>query len=92
MIKDNTLDEAMVEAARFLKAAKALRAARKGKTKRCWRSACELYQQVQPLERHKCPECGETLYEHGSESIPHAACKRASLDLTRKLADLRAGR
>lgn len=92
MIKDQTIDEALIEIMRTKKALEALRKERKGKTKRCWRSACELYQQVQPLERHKCPECGETLYEHGSEVAPHAAAKRASLDLTRKLADLRAGR
>lgn len=69
MIQDKTLDEAMVEAARFLKAAKALRAARKeaiaAGTFGCW-----------------------------SDGTPResAACKRASLDLTHKLADLRAGR
>lgn len=89
MIKDQTLDEALIEIMRTKKALEALRKARKGKTKRCWRSACELYQQVQPLERHKCPECGESLYEHGSEVAPHSAAKRASLDLTRKLAELR---
>lgn len=57
MITDKTLDEALVEAHRFIKAAKALRAKR----------------------------ITDTVVEH-------AACKRASLDLTRKLADLRQGR
>lgn len=71
MIKDNTLDEAMVEAARFLKAAKALRAARKS--------------------------LAHDVHEHHinngrwSAVAEHAAAKRASLDLTRKLAELRAG-
>lgn len=65
MIKDNTLDEAMVEAARFLKAAKALRARRKA---------------------------ADIRWMHGDQIKEHAACKRASLDLTRKLADLRTGR
>lgn len=89
MILDKTIDEALIEIMRTKKALEALRKARKEKTKRCWRSACELYQQVQPLGRDKCPECGETLYEHGSEVAVHAAAKRASLDLTRKLAELR---
>jgi len=89
VIKDQTIDEALIEIMRTKKALEALRKVRKGKTKRCWRSACELYQQVQPLGRHKCPECGETLYEHGSEVSVHAAAKRASMDLTRKLAELR---
>lgn len=92
MIKDQTIDEALIEIMRAKKALEALRKARKSKTKRCWRSACELYQQVQPIGRHKCPECGETLYEQGSEVAPHAAAKRASMDLTRVLANLRRGR
>lgn len=68
MIKDQTLDEAIVEAMRFVKAAKALRAKRKATKERAdqWRPH--------------------------NEVVEHAACKRASLDLTRKLADLRAGR
>lgn len=92
MIKDQTIDEALIEIMRTKKALEALRKARKGKTKRCWRSTCELYQLDQPHDRVKCRECNEPLYEHGSEVMPHAAAKRASLDLTRKLADLRAGR
>lgn len=92
MIKDLAIDEALIEIMRTKKALEALRKARKGKTKRCWRSACELYQQAQPLERHKCPECGGPLYEHGSEAAEHAAAKRASMDLTRVLAKLRASK
>lgn len=92
MIKDQTIDEALIEIMRTQKALEALRKARKGKTKRCWRSTCELYQLDQPHDRVKCRECNEPLYEHGSGVMPHAAAKRASLDLTRKLADLRAGR
>ena len=92
MIKDQTIDEALIEIMRTKKALEELRKARKGKTKRCWRSACELYQIDQMLDRKKCRECNSDLYEHGSEVSVHAAAKRASLDLTRKLADLRAGR
>ena len=70
MIKDQTLDEAIIEAARFIKAAKGLRAARK--TAQAVNGSCNWFSSQQVRE--------------------HAACKRASLDLTRKLADLRAGR
>lgn len=74
MIKDQTLDEAIIEAARFVKAAKALRASLKlGKDSQGCRT-----------------RMGAT--GHWTTVAEHAACKRASLDLTRKLADLRAGR
>lgn len=68
MITDKTLDEALVEAHRFIKAAKALRAKRK-----------------HAIDRVDQWVVTDTVVEH-------AACKRASLDLTRKLADLRQGR
>lgn len=61
MIKDQTLDEAIIEATRFIKAAKALRHTRK---------------HGEPGTHPR--ECG--------------AAHRASMDLTRKLADLRQGR
>ena len=70
MIKDQTLDEAIIEAARFIKAAKELRAARK--TAQAVNGSCSWFSPQQAKE--------------------HAACKRASLDLTRKLADMRTGR
>lgn len=92
MITDLTLDEALIEILRTKKALEGLRKARKGKTKRCWRSACELYQVDQMLDRTKCPECNEPLYWHGFEAAPHAAAKRASMDLTKVLAKLRAGK
>lgn len=92
MIKDQTIDEALIEIMRTKRALEALRKARKGKTKRCWRSTCGLYQLDQSHDRVKCCECNEHLYEHGSEVMPHAAAKRASLDLTRVLARLRAGK
>lgn len=72
MIKDQTIDEALIEIMRTKKALEALRKARK----------------VAGFGRLKSPnwqvdrECQKE----------HAAAKRASLDLTRKLADLRAGR
>lgn len=76
MIKDQTLDEAIVEAMRFVKAAKALRLERKNAEAHVGRK------RIAPDD-----------YEFDLLCIPqHAACKRASLDLTRKLADLREGR
>lgn len=60
-MKAETLDEAIIEAARFLKAAKILRHTRK----------------------HGEP---------GTHPREHGACNRASMDLTRKLADLRQNR
>lgn len=76
MITDKTLDEALVEAHRFIKAAKALRSKRKAES---YDHLGRRYGNAEAICRQLC-------------SIEHAACKRASLDLTRKLADLRQGR
>lgn len=74
MINDQTLDQAIIEALRFVKAAKALRASQK------------LGNDSQAAEvRVKATG-------HWTTTAEHSAAKRASLDLTRKLADLRAGR
>lgn len=93
MITDKTLDEALVEAHRFIKAAKALRAKRKAEQgiKLCDRPACSA---VNPIEVKACESCGGFSFYGGTrvDTAEHAACKRASLDLTRKLADLRQGR
>lgn len=68
MIQDHTIDQALVELARTMKALKALRAARKRDTEHPdqWRAF--------------------------DQAVEHAAALRASMDLTRKLADLRQGR
>ena len=90
MISDKTLDEALVELLRTKKALEALRAKRKVKTKHCIRRSCALFAQSEPFERTKCRECNESLYHsRDSEVKEHSAAKRASLDLTRKLAELR---
>lgn len=68
MIKDQTIDEALIEIMRTKKTLEALRKVRKSFEERT----------DQWLPRDQTKE--------------HAAAKRASLDLTRKLADLRAGR
>lgn len=64
MIKDQTIDQALIELKRTEKALLELRAARKAG-----------------------PSFGRWSLEN-----EHSAAKRASMDLTRKLADLRAGR
>lgn len=71
MIKDQTLDEALIEIMRTKKALEKLRQSRKSKN----------------LGHERFIETG-----HWSDVAEHSAAKRASLDLTRKLADLRAGR
>ena len=85
MIKDQTLDEAIVEAMRFVKAAKALRDGRRSnKTLRVKDRYTDNYGgQIASVTEYHPPV---------STVAEHAACKRASLDVTRKLADLRAGR
>lgn len=70
-IEDKTLDLAMVEALRFLKAAKALRASRKA-------------------ARIEAAQKGD--YWTPASLVENAACCRASMDLTRALATLRAGK
>lgn len=76
MIQDKTIDEALIELMRCQRALEALRKARKDDTVE-GKMGCTAVQ-------------GKwTWYTQGKQ---HAAAKRASLDLTRKLADLRAGR
>lgn len=70
-MKDHTLDQAIIEATRFLTAAKALRASRKLQSH---------VTRIDPYQRStRLPRESGTL-------------RRASMDLTRKLADLRQGR
>lgn len=76
MIKDRTIDEALIEIMRTKKALEALRKARK---------KVSHDHTGRKYENHEWVQAGECMKEH-------AAAKRASLDLTRKLADLRAGR
>ena len=74
MIKDQTIDEALIEIMRTKKALEALRRARRGT----------------PL--FVCTDYIPGAWHASDQVKEHAAAKRASLDLTRKLADLRAGR
>ena len=92
MIKDHTIDQCLVELARTMAALKALRAERKaapieipGTCKSCYRV----------VRAHQARfQCGSSDILRGQPpaSRQHAAALRASLDLTRKLADLRQGR
>lgn len=79
MIKDQTIDEALIEIMRTKKALEALRKARKDATATI---RTESATSITSRDYVKHSECAKE----------HAATKRASLDLTRKLADLRAGR
>lgn len=76
MITDKTLDEALVEVMRCKRALEALRKARKDALRK---------------GKTGCPVGGDA-WMYYSQRQEHAAALRASMDLTRKLADLRAGR
>lgn len=93
MINDKTLDEALLEIMRCKKALEALRKGRKSRNICPPFATCSNCFMVSALPVDACPYCQETHLEHSIDrSREHAAAKRASLDLTRKLADLRAGR
>lgn len=88
MIKDHTIDQTLIELARTMAALKALRAARKTRTR-----TCGVCYRVRSANVKACA-CGavEVAFEMVIDRRQHAAALRASLDLTRKLADLRQGR
>ncbi|MOA30084.1 hypothetical protein D3C78_1511380 [compost metagenome] len=93
MITDETIDQTILELARTMKALKVLKATRKGPV-RCINRECTRHGDGKPFEStlgQRC-YCGHILFPAFSEVKEHAAAKRASIDLTRKLADLRAGR
>ena len=93
MITDKTLDEALVELLRTKRALEALRAKRKAEegVKICSSLNCHV---VNPVDAKTCESCAGAEF-YGAiypDRREHAAAKRASLDLTRKLAQLRAGK
>lgn len=92
MITDKTLDEALVELLRTKRALEALRAERKAELRYCPAWDCEDHREKMPNETDICPSCSCRMATSTSGPARHAAAKRATLDLTRKLADLRAGR
>lgn len=92
MITDKTLDEALVELLRTKKALEALRMQRKAEQRYCPARDCEEQFIKKPNDTEFCPACTGRMATSVSGPAVHAAAKRASMDLTRKLADLRAGR
>lgn len=93
MINDKTLDEALLEIMRCKKALEALRAERKTGDRRCPNNTCTAAWRPQPFANgERCVHCDTKMTLCMNPVKEHAAAKRASLDLTRKLADLRAGR
>lgn len=93
MIKDQTIDEALIEIMRTKKALEALRKFRKTCDRRCPNNSCKAaWKPVPSAIGDECVHCDTKMTLCMNPVVEHAAAKRASLDLTRKLADLRAGR
>lgn len=93
MIIDKTIDDTILELARTMKALTELKATRKGPVV-CYNRDCSKHGDGKPFKNdlgERC-YCGHVLHPAFSEAKQHAAAKRSSMDLTRKLADLRAGR
>lgn len=93
MIKDQTIDEALIEIMRTKKALEALRKFRKTCDRRCPKDSCVAAWKPVPFALgDECVHCYTKMTLCMNPVVEHSAAKRASLDLTRKLADLRAGR
>lgn len=91
MITDKTLDETLVELLRCQRVLEALRKARK--TQQGLKLCDNCYLAI-ALETDVCPMCNGVKFSghYRIDIREHAAAKRSSMDLTRKLAALRAGR
>lgn len=93
MITDKTLDEALVELLRCKRTLEALRTHRKTADRRCPNNICIAARKpVGFAMGDECAQCDTPMTLCMNPVQEHAAAKRASLDLTRKLAALRAGR
>jgi len=93
MILDKTIDEALIEIMRTKKALEALRKFRKTCNRRCPSSLCvAAWKPVPSTVGDECPHCETKMTLCMNPVVEHAAAKRTSMDLTRKLADLRASR
>lgn len=93
MIKDQTIDEALIKIMRTKKALEALRKARKTGDRRCPNEDCKAAWEPMPFAMgDECVHCDTKMTLCMNPVVEHSAAKRASLDLTRKLADLRASR
>jgi len=92
MITDETIDLTIIEMARTMKALKALKHERKNPLCYCTNSHCtERWKEWRTTET-ACPVCDLKMSTSAGGPVAHAAAKRASMDLTRMLANLRAGR
>lgn len=92
MITDKTLDETLVELLRCQRALEALRKERKAEERYCPANDCKDQFYRRPHGTEFCPTCTCRMATSVSGPALHAAAKRASMDLTRKLAALRQGR
>lgn len=93
MIQDHTIDQTLIELARTMKALKALRAARQTGDRRCPNSTCiAAWRRMSHACGNECPHCDTKMTLCMNPIAEHATATRASMDLTRKLADLRQGR
>lgn len=93
MITDKTLDETLVELLRCQRALEALRKARKQGDRRCPNNTCiAAWKPMAFGMGDECVHCDAKMTLCMNPVGQHAAAKRASMDLTRKLAALRAGR
>lgn len=93
-IQNTTMDEVILELARTMKALKALKAVRSKKGPViCLRRPCDKTKGMvfEGDGSDRC-KCGGVLTPAAHEFKQHAAVKRASMDLSRVLADLRQGR
>lgn len=92
MITDLAIDQALIELKRTEKALLDLRAQRRSEQRYCPIRVCPDHLKKMPNETDFCPNCQGRMATSVSGPALHAAAKRASMDLTRKLAALRAGR
>lgn len=94
MITSETIDATILELARTMKALTALKSVRSKKGPvYCLRRPCEKTNgRVFEGDGSDRCKCGGVLRPAASEVKQHATAKRASMDLSRALADLRAGR
>jgi len=94
MIEDKTLSDTLVELKRTELALLALQAERRSEKQYCPRRDCinHLKKFEQVSQRRVCIECMTPLATSVSGPKLHAAAKRATLDLSRKLSELRASK
>ncbi len=91
-IKTETIDLTIIELGRTMKALKALKHERATALCYCANSSCTEQWKDWRTTETECPACDAKLVRRSDGPVAHAAAKRASMDLTRMLANLRAGR